>query len=172
MSNERRQIFKRGVVDFGLERAALPNGLTIELPVVRHPGASAIVAADEDRQIILLTQYRFAIGGWHREIPAGCREPEETALNCAKRELQEETGMTASRWDHLGAIVTIPSFCDERIELFLARELTRSEAAPEPDEILRVERVGLTDALAMVRRGEIIDAKTIVALHHAEALLR
>jgi ADP-ribose diphosphatase len=172
MGNNRREIFKRGVIDFGLEQTTLPNGITVEMAVVRHPGASAIVALDEERRIFLLRQYRFAIGGWHREIPAGCRDSGETPLACAKRELQEETGLEAASWEHLGALVTIPSFCDERIELFLARELTAHQARPEADEILQVERVPLNEALAMIRRGEIVDAKTIAGLHHTEAMLR
>jgi ADP-ribose pyrophosphatase len=172
MDSYRRQILKMGVVDLGIERVALPNGRTLELPVIRHPGASAIVALDRDGTISMLTQYRHAVGGWHREIPAGCRDGSETFLECAVRELREETGLTAVRWDRLGAIVTIPSFCDERIELFLARDLVQDESRHEPDEIIRVDRVSLDEALAMVRRGEIIDAKTVAALHHAQAFMR
>ncbi|HWE05075.1 MAG TPA: NUDIX hydrolase, partial [Rhizomicrobium sp.] len=139
----------------------------VELAVIRHPGASAIVALDAEGTIAMLTQYRHAIGGWLREIPAGCRNGSETALECARRELREEAGLAAARWDHLGSLVTIPSFCDERIELFLARELSPANGELDYDEVIRVERVKLEDALAMVRRGEIIDAKTIAALHHA-----
>lgn len=171
MEPSRRQILKMGVVDIGVEPIELPNGRTLELPVIRHPGASAIVALDDDGTISMLTQYRHAVGGWHREIPAGCRNGSETPLECAVRELREETGLTAARWDHLGAIVTIPSFCNERIELFLARELVQEEAQHEPDEIIRVGRVDFQEALAMIRRGEIIDAKTIAAMHHAQTFL-
>lgn len=172
METLRRPVLKVGVVDFGLERTTLPNGLTLELPVIRHPGASAIVALDADDTVVMLTQYRHAVGGWHREIPAGCRNGSETSLECAIRELREEAGLTAQRWDRLGAIVTIPSFCDERIELFLARDLTAAETANEADEIIRAERVDLDEALAMIRRGDILDAKTIAALYHAREMLR
>ena len=172
MESPRRPILKMGVVDFGIENVTLPDGRSLELPVIRHPGASAIVALDEHGTIAMLKQYRHAIGGWHREIPAGCRNPNESPYDCAIRELREETGLRAGRWHHLGAIVTIPSFCDERIELFLARDLSQDVACPDPDELIHVERVSLTDALAMVRHGEIIDAKTIAALHHAQAVLR
>jgi ADP-ribose pyrophosphatase len=172
MDPKRRQIFKMGVVDFGIESVALPNGRTLDLPMIRHPGAAAIVALDTDGTIVMLTQYRHAVAGWHREIPAGCRNGSESALECAKRELSEETGLSARQWDHLGGIVTIPSFCDERIELFLARDLAATGGNPEPDEIIRAERVDLSEALAMVRRGEVVDAKTIAALHHAREFLR
>jgi len=160
-----------GVVGLGVESAELPNGVTVELAIVRHPGASAIVALDNDGQVVILTQYRHAMGGWLREVPAGCRNGTESALGCAQRELSEEAGLSARRWDHLGSIVTIPSFCDERIELFLARDLSPSASELDFDEVIKVERVALMKALAMVVTGEIIDAKTIAALHHARAFL-
>ena len=171
MSQSRRPVLKIGVVDFGVENAELPNGMTIELGVVRHPGASAIVALHPDRSIPLLTQYRHAVGGWLREIPAGCLNAGETPRQCAERELREEAGLIAARWDQLGTIVTIPSFCDERISLYLARELTPAPRELDHDEIINVERVMLEDAFKMISRGEIIDAKTIAALHHARELL-
>ena len=171
MAQNRRPVLKMGVVDVGVEHAALPNGVSIELAIVRHPGASAVVALDDDGGIVMLTQYRHAVGGWLREVPAGCRNDEESPLECAQRELREEAGLSAQRWDHLGSIVTIPSFCDERIELFLARDLSSSTAQLDFDEVIRVEQVKLERALAMVAAGEIIDAKTIAALHHVSAFL-
>ncbi len=171
MTAARRPIMKLGVVDFGVERATLPNGLEIDLPVIRHPGASAVVALDDDGAVVMLTQYRHAAGGWYREIPAGCRNGTETPLECAMRELREETGLAARRWDRLGAIVTIPSLCDERIELYLARDLSPATGTQDADEVIQVERIPLAKALAMIRRGEILDAKSIAALHHARELL-
>jgi ADP-ribose pyrophosphatase len=172
MASNRRSVLKMGIVDVGVESAALPNGVTIDLAVVRHPGASAIVALDDDGCIAMLTQYRHAIGGWLREVPAGCRNGEESPLECAQRELREEAGLSARRWDHLGSIVTIPSFCDERIELFLARGLSPSTSQLDFDEVIKVEQINLEQALAMVAAGEIIDAKTIAALHHACTFLK
>ena len=171
MSENRRPIFRLGVVDLGVESVRLPNGQDLDLAIVRHPGACAIVALDRDGAIMLLKQYRHAIGQYLWEIPAGCREPGESAERCAQRELLEEAGVTAKQWDHLGAIVTIPSFCDERIELFLARNLSDQETSHEPDEIIRVQKMDLKEGLAMIHRGEIIDAKTIVGLFRATAVL-
>ncbi|HKV53653.1 MAG TPA: NUDIX hydrolase [Candidatus Binataceae bacterium] len=172
MASARRPILKLGVVDIGVENAQLPNGVTIDLAVIRHPGASAIVALDADGTVTMLTQYRHAIGGWLREIPAGCRDGDETPLQCAQRELREEAAIVAQRWDHLGSIVTIPSFCDERIDLYLARELSVAAGQLDDDEVIRVEKIALERALAMVSQGEIIDAKTIAALYRANAFLR
>src|SRR5258707_582510 len=118
MSSNRRPVLKVGVVDLGVEPASLPGGVQVDLAIIRHPGASAIVALDADMQVAMLTQYRYAIDGWLSEIPAGCRNPGEDFLQCARRELGEEASLAAVRWDHLGSIVTIPSFCDERIELY------------------------------------------------------
>jgi ADP-ribose pyrophosphatase len=96
----------------------------------------------------------------------------ETPLQCANRELAEEAGLSARRWDHLGTIVTIPSFCDERIDLYLARELDVATGTPDVDEVIRVEKRTFADAMEMIRSGKIIDAKTIAALYRARDLLQ
>lgn len=171
MDAKRRPIFHSGVVDLGIETANLPNGLTIELPVIRHPGAAAIVAIDERRQVAMIHQFRYAVGGTIWEIPAGARGKGESARECAQRELREEAGVIAGRWDRLGALVTIPSFCDERIELFLARQLEETNTSHEADEVIRLEWIGLERALEMIRGGEIVDAKTIAGLYQAQAFL-
>jgi 8-oxo-dGTP pyrophosphatase MutT (NUDIX family) len=171
MASNRRPVLKLGVVDVGVETASLPGGVQVELAVIRHPGASAIVALDASNNVAMLSQYRHAIGGWMWEVPAGCRNAGEQPLDCARRELGEEAGVAAARWDHLGGIITIPSFCDERIELFLARELSKGAGALDHDEVIRVERVPFDETFAMIRRGEIVDAKTIAALFHARDFL-
>lgn len=167
MDSKRRPVLKLGVVDLGVETANLPNGVTVDLAVIRHPGAAAIVAIDRDGTVAMLSQWRHAIGAWLWEIPAGCRNPNEDAAACARRELGEEAGLAAVRWDHLGAIVTIPSFCDERIELFLARELSPGRGTLDRDEVITVKRVAFSETFAMIDRGEIVDAKTITALYRA-----
>jgi ADP-ribose pyrophosphatase len=171
MESNRRQILKLGVVDLGVERASLPNGVEIDLAVIRHPGAAAIVALDNAGNLAMLHQYRHAIGGYLWEIPAGCRNTGESPLECANRELAEEAGLSAQRWDHLGTIVTIPSFCDERIDLYLARELDTASGTPDEDEVIRVEKISFDAAMKMIRSGEIIDAKSIAARYRARDLL-
>src|ERR1019366_5757184 len=171
MSSNRRPVLKLGVVDFGVESATLPGGVQVDLPVIRHPGASAIVALYPDLNIAMLRQYRHAIGGWLWEIPAGCRNAGEDGLECARRELGEEASVAAERWDHLGSIITIPSFCDERIEMYLARELSAGEGTLDHDEVIYVSRVPFQETFAMIRRGDIVDAKSIVALYRARDFL-
>ena len=171
MADSRREVLKLGVVDLGVETTTLPNGVTVDLAVIRHPGASAIVALDSDGRVAMLRQWRHAIGGYLREIPAGCRNAGESALDCARRELSEEARVSARRWDHLGSIVTIPSFCDERIELYLARDLADAPGVLDVDEVITATRVAFDEALAMIARGEIIDAKSIVAILRARDFL-
>jgi ADP-ribose diphosphatase len=172
MESNRRPVLKLGVVDLGVEHASLPNGVEIDLAVIRHPGAAAIVALDDAGNVAMLHQYRHAIGGYMWEVPAGCRNADESPLDCAHRELAEEAGLAARRWDHLGTIVTIPSFCDERIDLYLARELQAASATPDVDEVIRVQKMPFEDAMQMVRRGDIVDAKTIAALYRARDVLK
>lgn len=171
MDTKRRPILKLGVVDLGVETATLPTGVTVDLAVIRHPGAAAIVALDSDGAVAMLSQWRHAVGAWIWEIPAGCRNAGEDALACAQRELGEEAGLAASRWDHLGGIVTVPSFCDERIELYLARDLSPGHGALDHDEVIKVSRVTFAETFAMIERGEIADAKTIVALYRTRDFL-
>jgi ADP-ribose pyrophosphatase len=172
MNSNRKPVLKLGVVDLGVETASLPSGVTVDLPIIRHPGAAAIVALGDDGTIAMLSQYRHAIGSWMWEIPAGCRNAGEDYEQCARRELGEEAGLAASRWDKLGEIVTIPSFCDERIALFLARDLSAGSGTLDHDEVIRATRVNFDEAFAMIERGEIVDAKTIAALYRARDFLK
>lgn len=133
--------------------------------IVRHPGAAAIVPVDSDGQVTLVSQYRIAMGRVLLEIPAGKRDtPEEDFLLCAKRELEEETGFRAARWVHLTTIDTSPGFLTERIGLYLAMELTQGDVHPDEDEFLRITKMPLEEAVALVMAGQITDAKTIAGL--------
>lgn len=168
-----RQIYKGRIVDLRLETAALPNGETTELEVIRHVGASAVVAADDAGRVVLIRQYRHAAGGFIWELPAGVlASADEPPARCAARELREEVGLGADRLEPLGSVLTTPGFTDERIHLFLARGLHDGEHAREHDEVIsEVRRVPLPDALRMIRHGEIVDGKTIAGLHLAAAAL-
>jgi ADP-ribose pyrophosphatase len=166
-----REIYKGRIVDLRLEDATLPNGQSITLELVHHPGAAAIVAVDERGAVALLHQWRHAAGGFIWEVPAGTLADGEAPEACARRELREETGLVAQRWTALGSILTTPGFCDERIHLFLAENLSESIQALDHDEVLTVSRRPLAEALAMIARGAIEDAKSIAALHRAAMVL-
>jgi ADP-ribose pyrophosphatase len=167
-----RQIYKGRIVDLRLEQVTLPNQLTVTLEMVRHPGAAAIVAVGDDTAVTLLRQYRHAVGGFIWEIPAGKLDAGEDPIQCAARELREEAGLAAGELMPLGRIFTAPGFCDECIHLFLARRLTAVEQRLDADEVLSVSHVPLGAALAMIRTGQIQDAKTIAGLHLAAAHVR
>jgi ADP-ribose diphosphatase len=166
-----RQVYKGRIVDLRLEEVILPNQLTVTLETIRHPGAAAVVALDDAGAVTLLHQFRHAAGGFIWEIPAGKLDPGEAPIHCAVRELREEAGLAAAEIIFLGQVLTAPGFCDERIHLFLARGLSQAEQQLDADEVLTVKRVPFRQALAMIRSGEIEDAKTIVGLHHAAAFV-
>jgi ADP-ribose pyrophosphatase len=157
-------IYKGRVVEFNLEEAHLPNGRTVQLEILRHPGASAVVPLQEDGRVVMIRQYRHAAGGTIYEVPAGRLDPGELPLDCARRELAEEVGREAAQWERLGTVWTTPGFTDEKIHLFLARELSSVKQALEWDEVIEVVEQPLEEAIAMIRRGEINDGKTICAL--------
>jgi ADP-ribose pyrophosphatase len=168
----RRQVYRGRVVDLGVERVTLPNGVETELEVLRHAGAAAVVAIDGERRAVLIHQYRHAAGGFLWEIPAGLLHAGEAPEACARRELAEEVGLAAGRLRALGTMWPTPGYSDERIHLFVADELTPASMAHEEDEVIeRIERVPLAQAVAMVRRGEIADAKTALGLLWAAAEL-
>ena len=167
-----RQVYEGRIVSLRLEEVSLPNGAVVTLEVVHHPGAAAIVAVDDRGEVALLRQYRHAAGGFIWEVPAGTLKGDETPGSCAARELREEAGLDAAEWTELGWIFTTPGFCDERIWLFLARGLSSCDQQLDEDEVLTVSKVPLTRAIDMIRDGEIRDAKSIAALHHAAARLR
>jgi ADP-ribose pyrophosphatase len=165
----RREVYAGRVVDLGIERVTLPGGVEVDLEIIRHKGASAVVALDDAGCVVLIRQFRHAAGGYIWELPAGVLDhPGESPEACAARELREETGLRAGRLAPLGAILTTPGFTDERIHLFVAHDLGQADVERDRDEVIaEVARVPLGEALAMVRRGEIVDGKTICGLHLA-----
>jgi ADP-ribose pyrophosphatase len=162
-----RAIYRGRVVKLFVETVTLPNGNRIELEVVRHPGASAVVAVTADDAVLLVRQYRHAAGGYIYEVPAGKLDGEPPEV-CAARELTEEAGVVAGRLAKLGSIVTTPGFSDEVIHLFQATELRAARQQLEHDEVLTVEAVPFAEAIAMCVRGDIRDAKSICALMLAD----
>ncbi|SRR5581483_1731152 len=168
-----REIYRGRIVNLRVERVTLPNGVAVDLELMHHPGASAVVAADDAGQVVLIRQYRHAAGGYIWEVPAGVLGPDEPPAACAARELEEEAGVVASDLRHLGTMFTTPGFCDERIHLFLARGLRETALAHEADEaIAEIARIPLDRALGMIRAGEIVDGKTIAGLYLAADALR
>jgi 8-oxo-dGTP pyrophosphatase MutT (NUDIX family) len=164
MTEQIRTVFDGRVLRLNVERVRLPNGRVAELEIAHHPGGAAIVAIDAQRRVCLLRQYRHATGGWLTELPAGKLDGGEPPLACARRELAEEAGVAAGHWESLGSFYTSPGVLTEVIHLFLARELSASDAQPEEHEVFEAQWVPLDDALALAASGALTDAKTIIGL--------
>ncbi len=162
-----RIVYDGRVVKVGLADVALPGGRNVELEIIRHPGASAIVPFRTPDEVLLIEQFRAAADGHIWEIPAGKLDAKEAPERCAARELEEEAGYRAGRLEHLASIFTTPGFTDEVIHLFAAHDLEPTEQRLEPDEVIRVVPTPFDEALAMVFDGRIRDGKSALALIHA-----
>jgi ADP-ribose pyrophosphatase len=167
-----RRIYSGRIINLDIDAVRFPNSSVGELEMIRHPGAAAVVPflsdpQGDDPQILLLKQYRYAAEEFLYEIPAGRLDPGEEPLTCARRELMEETGCEAERIEHVYTFYTTPGFTDERIHAFMAVGLTRGESRHESDEFITVETLTLSDALGLIEKGEIKDAKTALSILYA-----
>jgi len=167
-----RDIFRGRTFHVTVERVRLPNGREMDMELVHHGGAAAVVPLLADGSVLLVRQYRYATGGWLLEIPAGKLDPGESPESCAIRETEEETGYRPGELQPLGWIWTTPGFADEKIWLFLATGLRQTAQALGDDEVLSVERMPLAEAVEKAARGEINDAKSAVALLRAREVLK
>lgn len=164
------------VVHLSVDSVRFPDGSLGELELVRHRSAAAILpvfATDRGAEpdVLLLRQYRYAAGGVIYEVPAGILEADEDRADCARRELEEETGYRAARLVELTTIHTTPGFTTEQIHLYAAFGLTPGTGRTDPDEFLEVERMALSRALDLIRSGEMTDAKSIVTILFASRFL-
>ena len=146
----------------------LPSGRTVVRQVVQHPGAVVIIPQLADGRLILIAQYRFAVGETLLEFPAGTLEPGEAPLECARRELIEETGYRAEHWRALGVTYPLPGYCDEQQYLFMATGLVPEHAAADEDEILEVKGLTVQEVERAIADGTLVDAKSIAAYAHAK----
>ena len=168
---ESKQVYNGVIVNVRMDQVELPNGKTAPREIVDHPGAVAVLPLDEDNNVIMVTQYRYAFEEEMLEIPAGKLDPGEDPWVCALRELKEETGFVPGEMLPLGASYSSPGFCTEVIHLYLARYLEAGEATPDEDEFLRTEKVPLDDLIQRILQDEVRDSKTVIAALKAKALL-
>ena len=147
------------------DEVELPNGNKAVREWIKHPGAAAIIPLLPDNQIILVRQFRYPVGKVTLEVPAGKLDKiGEDPIECAKRELSEETGYTAGKIWKLTTIATTVGFSDEYIHLYAASDLTAGKIHPDSDEFINVVKIPLTAALQMVESGKIFDAKSAVSI--------
>ena len=156
------EIYNGRIIKVFRDNVSLDGGSSAVREVVRHKGAAAIIAVDENGEAFFVEQFRYPVNRPLFEVPAGKIDDCETPLECAKRELEEECGITAEKWNDLGPMLSSPGFCDEVIYLFLAEGLSFTKQNPDEDEYLDVIKLPLSEVLGRIRRGEIPDAKTQV----------
>ncbi len=159
-----KTVFEGRLVGLRQDEVQLPDGRKSIREVVVHPGAVAVVPLTSDGQIVLIRQFRYAVGETLIEIPAGTLHPDETPEECAQRELREEIGYAAGKLERLTSLYLAPGYSTELIHLFIATELIPADGEREEDEILEVVKMPLKDAIAAAEKGEIRDAKTLAAL--------
>jgi len=164
-------VFQGKIIRVELDEIALPNGKPARREVVRHPGGVAILALDQDGQVTLVRQYRYPMAEHVIELPAGKLDPGEDPAVAARRELEEETGIRPGKLEYLGYLLASPGFCDERLHMFLARDLERLPSHPDEDEFLDVFAMPFDELLAKVMSGEIHDAKSVAIVLKTKALL-
>ncbi len=163
-----QQIFKGKILTVKLDHVLLENGHRSTREVVFHPGAVAVLPVLDDGSLILVKQFRYPIGMELLEVPAGKLDEGESPEQCAKRELEEETGYKAEKIEFLGCIFTTPGFSNERIYLYTAENLIKTQQKLDHDEILKVEILKASEVVAMALKGEIIDAKTLALIFLAK----
>jgi ADP-ribose pyrophosphatase len=172
LMNEAELIYRGTALTLNREHAVFPNGHQADLEIIRHPGGAGAVAIDTRGRVCLIRQYRHAAGSWLWEIPAGRIDQGESPPSTAERELAEEAGLIAAHWSSLGELLPSPGICDERIHLYLAQGLSVTPHAHESLEFIEIHWVPFSEAVQWALRGEINDAKTVVALLRAQAHLQ
>ena len=166
-----RELYRSRSFSFTLDNVLLPDGREHTREVFHHPGAVAVLAVNDRHQAAVVRQYRYPVGKVLTEIPAGKtdKDPNETILQAAQRELREETGCTAEHFEFLGDILTSPAVITEVIHLYFATGLKKDEQELDDDEFLEDGWMDIDDLKAGIASGEIQDAKTIIAVSHAAA---
>lgn len=142
----------------------LPNGKTSTREFVTHPGAACVVAVNEDDNILMVKQYRYPVSKVMYEVPAGKLDSGEEPINCARRELEEETGYKANNFDLIGSLYPAPAYSNEIIYIYLATKLTKTNMSLDEDEFLVCEKIKISKVLEMIMNGQITDAKTQIAV--------
>ena len=161
---ESKVVYEGNLLTVYCDKVELPNGKEAGREFIRHPGAVAVVPVTPEGNIVLVRQYRYPVGKVMLEVPAGKLDKGEHPDDCARRELEEETGYVAHKIKRLSSIYTTPGFTDEVIHLYIAEQLTLANQRPDEDEFLEVEVYTKEQIRVMINDGTINDAKSMLAL--------
>ncbi|MBV8810282.1 MAG: NUDIX hydrolase [Acidobacteriaceae bacterium] len=157
-----REVFKNKLFTIVDEVAHDPDGFEIHRSIVRHPGSAVMMAVDRDHRILLVKQFRLPAEQYLWELPAGRLDPGESPLEAAKRELREETGYQAKTWTDIAAFWASPGYVAEKMNIFLAEDLTEGVQEPMEDERIEIRWFPQAEVGEMIRDGRIVDAKTMI----------
>ena len=166
-----KNLFTGKVIKLYLDNVMLPNKKIATREKVSHPGAVGIVPVNKESKLILVEQYRYPVESTLLEIPAGKLDKGEDPADCAGRELHEEIGATGGKLIHLASFYTSPGFSDEILHLYLATDFERKENKLDEDEFLHVYVMDLGDTVSLIKKGKIMDAKTIIGIFLARDYL-
>lgn len=165
-----REIFNGRIIRVREDDVVLPDGTPAKREIVEHNGGVAVAAIDEDGKMLMVKQFRKPFERVTLEIPAGKLEKGENPMECGMRELREETGYIADTLTHLGTIYPTPAYCEEKINIYFADNLKKSQQSLDDDEFLEVYRYSVDELYEMVIGGEICDAKTVCAILRVKLL--
>ena len=170
---ERKLAYKGRKFDYEVVKLRLPNGAEGHWECIRHPGGALAVPVTADGKFVLVKQYRFTVAGRLLEFPAGTVEKDESPFETIKREIEEETGYRANKWQDMGKFILAPGYSDEYIYAFLAQDLKKLEVPPQQDEDEDIEVVLMSEAELeqAILAGEPIDGKTIACFYMAKSYL-
>jgi ADP-ribose pyrophosphatase len=166
-----KHMYKGNIINVDLVTVTLPDGRTATRDIVRHPGASVIIPLNEKGEIYMVKQYRKPLEKVSLELPAGKLDPGEDPLDCAKRELMEETGLKAGNIVYLASIHSTPGFSDEVLHMYVAVELVEGKNCADADEFISTEKYKVEDLTDMILSGNITDAKSIIGIFMAEKII-
>jgi ADP-ribose pyrophosphatase len=167
-----RKVFKGNLVELYFDKVRLPNNKITTREKVLHPGAVAVIPVNKNNEIVFVKQYRYPIDKVLIEIPAGKLENNESPIECAEREIEEEVGAVDGKFTHLTTIYTSPGFCNEKIDIYLVQDFMEKGSKPDDDEFLHIIKINFDECIRMINIGEISDAKSIVGILMARDYLK
>ncbi len=162
---KRELVYEGAIINMYKDYVKVPNGNVAQWDFIGHHGAAAVIPVTEDGKIMLVKQWRNALDRFTYEIPAGGLDtPDEPMIECASRELEEETGYKSDNLEFLLSLKTTVAFCNERIDVFVARKLEKTKQNLDEDESIEVFLFELSELLEMIKNGEMQDSKTVSAI--------